>query len=185
MPHSNILDPQATALIVIDVQEAFRDAVPDFAVTARRVATALQGFQILGLPVLVTEQYPKGLGRTAKEITSVLSANSEVYEKTVFSSCGAEAFVDRLITLGIKQTVICGLETHICVNQTAHDLMAHGFQVHVLCDCVASRSESNRLVGLAKMLRSGVIESSIEMALFELMHDAKHDKFKEIQSLIK
>jgi nicotinamidase-related amidase len=185
MPHPNILDSKTTALIVIDVQEAFRNVITDFAVTAKRVATAVRGFQILGLPVLVTEQYPKGLGHTAEEIKRVLSDNPEVYEKTVFSSCGAEAFVEKLNALGIKQTVICGLETHICVNQTAHDLLNHGFQVHVLCDCVTSRFEYNRLAGLAKMRRSGVIESSTEMALFELMRDAKHEKFKEIQALIK
>lgn len=184
--HKNILDPKTTALIVIDVQEAFRDAIPDFGITAKRVATAVRGFQTLGMPVLVTEQYPKGLGRTAEEIMSTLSAASpEVYDKTVFSSCGADAFVDKLDALGVKQTVICGLETHICVNQTAHDLIDRGFQVHVLCDCVASRFEYNRLAGLAKMRRSGVVESSTEMALFELMRDAKHEKFKEIQNLIK
>jgi nicotinamidase-related amidase len=185
MSHPHILDPNSTALIVIDVQEAFRAAIPEFAVTASRVATAVRGFQILGLPVFVTEQYPKGLGHTAVEIMSVLSDNPEVYEKTVFSSCGADAFVDKLNALGVKQSVICGLETHICVNQTAHDLLARGFQVHVLCDCVTSRFEYNRLAGLSKMRRSGVIESSTEMALFELMRDAKHEKFKEIQSLIK
>ncbi|MFN0139026.1 MAG: isochorismatase family protein [Pyrinomonadaceae bacterium] len=185
MPHPNILDPKATSLIVIDVQEAFRTAIPDFEITARRVASAVRGFQILGLPVFVTEQYPKGLGNIADEIKSVLSDNLEIYEKTVFSSCGADTFVDRLNGLGIKQTVICGLETHICVSQTAHDLLDRGFQVHVLCDCVTSRFEYNRLTGLAKMRRSGVIESSIEMALFELMRDAKHEKFKEIQALIK
>lgn len=185
MPHPNILDPKTAALIIIDVQEAFRTAIPDFEITARRVATAARGFQILGLPIFVTEQYPKGLGNTALEIKSVLSEKLEIYEKTVFSSCGAEAFVDKLNARGIKQTVICGLETHICVNQTAHDLLTRGFQVHVLCDCVTSRFEYNRLAGLAKMHRGGVIESSTEMALFELMGDAKHEKFKEIQALIK
>lgn len=185
MPHKNILDPESTCLIVIDVQEAFRSAIPDFAITAKRVATAVRGFQILGLPVFVTEQYPKGLGNTADEIKGVFSANAEVYEKTVFSSCGADEFVDKLNAQGIKQTVICGLETHICVNQTAHDLLERGFQVHVLCDCVTSRFEYNKLAAIAKMRRSGVIESSIEMALFELMRDAKHENFKEIQALIK
>ena len=185
MPHKNILDPKSTCLIVVDVQEAFRNVITDFAVTAKRVATAVRGFQILGLRVFVTEQYPKGLGHTAEEIKSVLSDSCEVYEKTVFSSCGAEAFIEKLNSLGIKQTVICGLETHICVNQTAHDLLDRGFQVHVLCDCVTSRFEYNRARGLAKMRRSGVIESSAEMALFELMRDAKHEKFKEIQALIK
>lgn len=183
--HGNILDPGTTALIVIDVQEAFRSVIPDFEVTAERAARAVRGFRILGLPVFVTEQYPKGLGRTAKEILEAFADQPEVYEKTVFSSCGDAALVERLEALGIGQTVVCGLETHICVNQTAHDLLNCGFQVHVLCDAVTSRFEYNRLAGLAKMSRSGVIESSTEMALFELMRDAKHEKFREIQALIK
>jgi nicotinamidase-related amidase len=114
-----------------------------------------------------------------------LSEDLEVFEKTTFSSCGAEPFVAKLEELGVKQVVLCGLETHVCVNQTAHDLFDRGFQVHILCDCVTSRFEYNRLAGLAKMRRCGVIESSIEMAFFELMRDAKHEHFKEIQALIK
>jgi nicotinamidase-related amidase len=86
---------------------------------------------------------------------------------------------------GITQVVVCGLETHICVNQTAHDLLDLGFDVHLLTDCVASRFEHDKLAGLEKMKASGVIMSSIEMALFELLRDSSHDKFKEIQQLIK
>jgi len=185
MPHPNILDPKHSALIVIDIQEGFRNAIPEFGLIASRAATVVRGFQILGLPILVTEQYPKGLGHTADEITSVLTVADEVFEKSAFSSCGANAFVAKLNDLGIKQVLICGLETHVCVNQTAHDLMMRGFQVHILADCVCSRFEYNKEAGLAKMLASGAISSSIEMALFELMSDSKHEKFKEIQSLIK
>lgn len=174
-----------TALAVIDIQEAFRSVIPDFETLAVRASVAVQGFQLLGRPVLVTEQYPKGLGPTAEEIRMVLPLGHEVYEKTTFSSCGASALVDRLNELDIKQVVVCGLETHICVDQTVHDLLYRGFQVHVLCDCVGSRFDYNRLAGLAKMIRSGAIESSIEMALFELMRDARHEQFKEIQALIK
>lgn len=171
--------------MVVDIQEAFRDVIADFAAIAQRASIAVRGFQILGVPVIVTEQYPKGLGKTADEIKQVLPEDFEVFEKTAFSSCGAEHFVAKLEELGVKQVVLCGLETHVCVNQTAHDLLDRGFQVHVLCDCVTSRFEYNRLAGLAKMQRSGVIESSIEMAFFELMRDAKHEQFKEIQKLIK
>lgn len=185
MPHPNVLDPNHAALIVIDIQEGFRSAIPAFGSIASRAATVVRGFQVLGLPVLVTEQYPKGLGRTADEIKNVLAAPAGVFEKSAFSSCGAEAFVAKLDELGIKQVVICGLETHVCVNQTAHDLMARGFQVHILTDCVCSRSDHDREAGLAKILASGAIPSSIEMALFELMQDSKHGEFKEIQSLIK
>jgi nicotinamidase-related amidase len=109
----------------------------------------------------------------------------EVFEKTAFSSCGSAAFLDRLKSLGIEQVLLCGLETHVCVNQTAHDLLDNGFQVHLLTDVVCSRFEVNKAAGLAKMQMSGVIPSSIEMALFELMRDARHEQFKAIQSLIK
>lgn len=185
MPHPNILDPKHTALVVIDIQEGFRNAIPDLGLIASHAGTIVRGFQILGLPVLVTEQYPKGLGHTVDEIKRVLSEADEVFEKSTFSSCGAEAFVAKLIDLSIKQVVICGLETHVCVNQTAHDLLDRGFQVHILTDCVCSRFEHNKAAGLTKMRDSGVISSSIEMALFELMRDSKNEKFKEIQALIK
>ncbi len=183
--HPNILRPDTAALIVIDVQEAFRHVVPEFEAVAVKVSTAVRGFLALGLPVLVTEQYPKGLGHTAEEIRLVLPDDAEIFEKTAFSSCGADAFVARLNELGTQQAVLCGLETHICVNQTAHDLLDRGLQVHLLTDAVCSRFEENKAAGLEKMRVGGVIPSSVEMALFELMSDAKHEKFKEIQALIK
>ena len=185
MAHPKLLDSKTTALIVVDIQEAFRNAIPDFALLASRASIAVRGFQILGVPVLVTEQYPKGLGSTAEEIRRVLPDNSEVFGKTAFSSCGAEQFVAKLEELGIKQTVLCGLETHVCVNQTAHDLLDRGLDVHILIDCIFSRFEHDKVAGLAKMQTSGAVPSSIEMALFELMRDAKHAQFKEIQALIK
>ncbi len=185
MPHPNLLDNSKTSLVVVDIQEGFRSAIPDFALVASRASTVVRGFQILGVPVIVTEQYPKGLGRTAEEILFVLPDDFEVFEKTAFSSCGAEPFVSKLEELGVKQVVLSGLETHVCVNQTAHDLLDRGFQVHLLTDCVCSRFEHDKLAGLAKMQGSGVISSSIEMAFFELMRDSKHEHFKEIQNLIK
>ncbi len=185
MPHPKILNSKTAALVVIDIQEAFRNVIPDFGVVASRAATAVRGFQILNVPVIVTEQYPKGLGRTADEIRSVLAENSRVFEKSAFSSCGAGGFAEYLDELGVSQIVICGLETHVCVNQTAHDMLERGYDVHLLIDCVCSRFEINKQAGLAKMQSSGVLPSSIEMALFELMSDSKHTNFKEIQQLIK
>ncbi len=185
MSHPNLLDIKKTTLIVVDVQEAFRNAIPDFALVVSRISTAVRGFQTLGVPVIVTEQYPTGLGHTAEEIQLVLTGGNEAIEKTAFSSCGGAGFYSKLEEFGVSQIVLCGFETHVCVNQTAHDLLDRGFQVHIMSDCVASRFDYNRLAGLSKMQRSGAIESSTEMALFELMRDAKHEKFKEIQALIK
>jgi nicotinamidase-related amidase len=185
MPHENTLDATRAALVVIDMQESFRAAIPDFADTAQRVATAVTGAQLLGLPVVVTEQYPRGLGRTAAEITAALAPGIEPVEKTAFSSCGAQEFVARLERAGARQIIVCGIEAHICVNQTAHDLLARGFQVHLLTDCITSRTARNREAGLAKMQRGGAIPSTVELALFELLRDARHEQFKAVQKLIK
>lgn len=187
MLHKRVLDSTKTALVVVDIQEAFRHAVGDFSLIASRASMAVRGFQILGLPILITEQYPKGLGRTAEEILFSLPPEPEFefIEKTAFSSCGASGFLEKLEAAGIKQVVLCGLEAHVCINQTAHDLLAHGYEVHLLTDCVASRFEHDKQAGLAKMRESGVVSSSMEMALFELLRDAKHKQFKEIQELVK
>src|SRR5687768_14557210 len=185
MPHKNILDVSKAALLVIDVQEAFRNVISDFERLTSRIPLAIRGFQILERPVFVTEQYPKGLGRTIEEIRAVLPADFEYLEKSAFSSCGAAGLKNGFKAGELKQIVICGLETHVCVNQTAHDLLDLGFDVHLLTDCVASRYEHDKAAGLSKMLASGVLSSSVEMALFELMRNAQHEKFKEVQGLVK
>jgi nicotinamidase-related amidase len=180
-----MLQKEKTVLVVIDMQEAFRQTIGDFALIASRISTAVRGFQILGLPVIVTEQYPKGLGKTAEEILSVLPEDFRAIEKTAFSSCGAKYFLDKLEALGAKQIVLCGIEAHICVNQTAHDLLDKNFEVHLLQDCVGARFEYNKLAALRKMQLAGVVPSSVEMALFELLRDSRDEHFKEIQKLIK
>ena len=185
MRHENTLELGQSALVIIDMQESFREAISDFAEVAARCALVAHAAQLLGLPIVVTEQYPKGLGRTAGEIRAVLPEGLEPVEKTAFSSCGAQEFVARLEAAGARQVMLCGIEAHVCVNQTAHDLLARGYQVHLLTDCVSSRTAQNRQVGLDKMFRSGALPSSTEMALFELMRDARHEQFRAIQKLIK
>ncbi len=185
MRHENTLDAAHAALVIIDVQEAFRPSIPDFTELAARIALVAHAAQLLGVPLLVTEQYPKGLGRTAAEIRAVLPPSLAAIEKSAFSSCGAQTFTDELERLRIRQALVCGIEAHVCVNQTTHDLLARGYQVHLLADCIASRAAHNRETGLAKMQQSGALLSSIEMALFELMRDARHEQFKAVQKLIK
>jgi len=185
MPHPAILDPSKCALVIVDVQEAFRNVIPEFANIVMRISTAVSGFQLLEIPILVTEQYPKGLGRTAEEISLSLPDNVERFEKTAFSACASEAFTQKLEDLDISQVVLSGVETHVCVSQTAHELLDAGFEVHILTDCVASRFDKDREAGLSKMYASGVDPTSVEMAFFELMRDSSHNKFKEIQALIR
>ena len=185
MRHENTLDARQTALVIIDMQEGFRASISDFAETSVRIALVAHAAQLLGVPVVVTEQYPKGLGHTAGEIRAVLPPSLEPVEKTAFSSCGAQAFTGELERVRARQILVCGIEAHVCVNQTTHDLLARGLQVHLLTECITARAAHNRQAGLAKMQQSGALPSSIEMALFELMRDARHEQFKAAQKLIK
>lgn len=185
MSHSNTLELTQATLTIIDMQEAFRTKIADFNQIAERTALVTQAANLLNLPVLVTEQYPKGLGHTASEIKTLLSSSTTIIEKTSFSSCGAKQFQEQLEENGVRQVLVCGIEAHICVNQTVHDLLAGGYQVHLLTDCISSRKADDKTVALAKMYASGAVPSCVEMALFELLRDAKHEQFKAIQGLIK
>lgn len=185
MSHPRVLDRNRTALVVVDLQEAFRNVIPKYEHIVSRAKIAVEGFQILNLPIIITEQYPKGLGRTTSELLEILPEDFDFVEKTAFSSCGSTPFLEKLRKTDVSQIVLCGLETHICVNQTAHDLLTEAFEVHILNDAVGSRHEEDKATALSKMTKNGVVPSCVEMALFELLRDAKHEQFKEIQNLIK
>ncbi len=174
-----VLDRRAAALLVVDVQEAFRPAVAGFDAAAARTAILLRGAQILGLPVVVTEQYPRGLGRTVPEVLDHLEGPRPL-EKTAFSACRAEGF-----GIGSRtQALVCGIEAHVCVSQTVHDLLDRGVEAHVAADAVASRSPADREIGLAKMAAAGAVLTSTETALFELLGEAGTPEFKAIQGLV-
>ncbi len=174
------LDRARAALVVIDVQEAFAKAVEGFEAVAAQTAILVQGARTLGLPVLVTEQYPRGLGDTVEPVRAALGDDVERLPKTVFSAVRADGFDLQ----GRDQALVCGIETHVCVNQTVHDLLAGGVETHVAVDAVGSRTAANRELGLRKMEKSGAILTSAETALFELLGEAGSDEFKTIQKLV-
>ncbi|HEY8867521.1 MAG TPA: isochorismatase family protein [Solirubrobacteraceae bacterium] len=177
---SRMLERDRTTLVVVDVQEAFRTAVGEFDAVARGAAVLVQGARALDVPVIATEQYPKGLGATVPEVGEHLDG-VEPLSKTAFSACRAKGF-----HLGRRdQALVCGIEAHVCVSQTAHDLLERGVQVHVAADAVTSRTAANRRLGLRKMEDSGAILTSVETALFELLGEAGTPEFKTIQTLIK
>jgi nicotinamidase-related amidase len=183
--HRNTLQLEKSVLIIIDMQEAFREKIAKFTKVAEGIGVMTQAAKLLRVPALVTEQYPKGLGHTASEIAEVLPEETEVIEKTTFSSCGVSPFLEQLRKTNASQVIVSGIESHICVNQTVHDLLANEYQVHILLDCITSRKSKDRKAGIAKMQSAGAIPCSVEMALFELMRDAKHEQFKAIQKLVK
>lgn len=177
---SGLLERDRAALVVVDVQEAFRPAVGEFEAVAANAAALVQGARELDIPVVVTEQYPRGLGETVPEVAEHLDGIPRL-EKVVFSAARAEGFDLH----GRDQALVCGIETHVCVSQTVHDLLDRDVEVHVATDAVTSRSAANRRVGLAKMERAGAVLSSVETALFELVGAAGSDEFKAVQRLVK
>lgn len=172
----SLLDREQAALVVVDVQEGFRPYA-SFAGVAGAVRKLVEAARILGVPRLVSEQYPKGLGHTAPEVAI---EDERVIEKTVFSAARAEGFV----LGGRSQAIVCGIETHVCVSQTVHDLLESGVEVHVPADAVGSRHAIDYERGLERMERAGAVVTTVESALFELLERAGTPEFKAVQALI-
>jgi nicotinamidase-related amidase len=172
----SLLARDRAALVVIDVQEGFRpyDAFAGVAASAGKLLAAAR---ILEVPALVSEQYPKGLGATAPEVGA---EDEPRLEKTVFSAARADGFDLQ----GRSQALVCGIETHVCVSQTVHDLLDAGVEVHVPADAVGSRHALDHERGLERMQRAGAVVSSVEAALFELLERAGTPEFKAVQKLI-
>ena len=187
--HPDSLAPQSTVLLIIDVQQRFRQAMAGFEVMLSGCLRLAETFRHLELPVFVTEQYPKGLGRTVDELKETLSeeiaGEAAVGEKTTFSSCGCDAVTTLLKKKNATHVVVCGIETHVCVQQTVHDLLALDYKVHVAVDAVESRHAAHREVALERLARVGATLTTTEMAAFELLVDAKHPKFKAVQAIFK
>jgi nicotinamidase-related amidase len=171
-----LLARDRATLVVVDVQESFR-GYGAFDGVASACAKLVQAARILDMPALVSEQYPSGLGHTAPEVG--LTDEPRI-EKTVFSAVRADGFD----LAGRDQAIVCGIETHVCVSQTVHDLLAQGVEVHVPADAVGSRHEIDYQRGLERMERAGAVVSTVETALFELLERAGTPEFKAVQKLI-
>jgi nicotinamidase-related amidase len=175
------LDRERAVLVVVDIQEAFRKAVPSFGAVAEAAATLVRGAEAMGIPIVVTEQYPKGLGHTVPEVAEHLPDGLKLIEKVRFSAAEAEGFdLD-----GRDQALVCGIETHVCVNQTVLDLLDQGVEVEVVGDAVGSRTDENRELGLHKVEDAGAVLTSVETALFELLGGSDAAEFKQVQALVK
>lgn len=179
-----LLHPSASALLVVDVQEAFRPVMTAFDAMAGRCAALVRTFGLLDLPVVVTEQYPKGLGGTVEVVREALPAGA-VPDKTAFSSLACGQVRGLLEASGTRSVVVCGIEAHVCVSQTVHELLAENYRVHVAVDAVLSRHAQDRDVALRRMESAGAVLTTAEAAAFELLRDARHPRFKAIQALFK
>lgn len=187
MPQPALCRAEDSALLIVDVQERLAGAMSaeDTARVEARCTRLLQAADRLQLPVLLTEQYPKGLGPTREGIRQVLPQHSQAFEKTRFSCCGATDFITRLQTTGRRQVVIAGMETHVCVLQTALELHNLGFECFVVEDAVCSRDPANHANALARLRQAGVVASNSESVLFEWLRDAGHEHFKAFSQLVR
>lgn len=181
MSHPTQMSAADTGLLVIDVQEKLMPLIPGAASLTRNVAFLIDAARLLGLPVQATEQYPKGLGPTIPELAGKLP---ERPAKVTFSCCGAPAVVDGFRRAGRPKVLLAGIETHVCVQQTALDLLALDFRVYIAADAVGSRAAFDHEMALRRLERAGVVLTSTESAVFEWTGAAGTPQFKEISRMV-
>ena len=179
-----MIKAEQCCLVLIDVQEKLAQVIDRRERVISNCAVLVQIAKALGIPILWCQQNPAGLGETVAEVRAYLSGLKPI-DKFSFSCCGQQEFLERLEFLKIDTAVLCGIETHVCVFQTASDLLKHGLAVHIIADAVSSRTADNHNIGLGRMAAEGATISSTEMFLFEMLGSAKHEKFKELARRIK
>jgi hypothetical protein len=179
-----MLERQRSLLIVTDIQGKLARLMFQREELFRNIGIIIDGCKILGVPILWIEQYPDGLGATVEEIASHLEGLSPLSKKT-FSALRDERIRSGFMELNRDQILMTGIEAHICIYQTSMDMLSRGFETHVLCDAVSSRTETNKNIGLEKIIRAGGHLSSVETVLFELLGEAEGEQFKQILNLVK
>ncbi len=173
-----------TVAMVVDIQERLFPHIDRYELLEKNCRILIQGLQHLNIPLLVTEQYPKGLGPTIASLQSLLTESLPI-EKLTFSCCGEEAVTAQLGKWNRKNVIVFGIESHVCVLQTTLDLLELGYQPIVIEDCTFSRKASDKHTAISRMEQSGALISTFESILFELCRTAGTEEFKGISRLVK
>ena len=179
-----MLTTKNTCLVIIDIQEKLLPVMQNPEQVVKNTAVLIRIAQALDIPIFWCQQAPKSLGPTVGELSALLEG-VEPIDKSTFSCCGDETFMERIDVLKSQTAIVCGIESHVCVFQTVRDLIQHGLYVHVVADATSSRTNENKAIGLDRMVKEGAVITSTETLLFELLRDAKHPKFRELAKLIK
>lgn len=180
-----MLNIEDSVLVIIDEQEKLINASDSSENIVINTAKLAKACEILSIPVIVTEQYPQGLGETAGVIKNNLPQEAVFIEKTSFSAVNEAEFAKKISALRRRQVLICGIETHICVLQTALSFMEKGHDVYILRDCCSSRHKKENDTGIELLRQYGAGIICVEIALFDWIKTSKHPNFKEIQALVK
>jgi len=181
---SKLLKPESTALLIIDIQERILPVISNHERVVEYTLKLIKGFKALGLPIYYTEQYPKGLGPTARLIMDELG-DLKPFDKMSFSCSGAGELFNEFKQKNLSQIVVCGVESHVCVQQTVLDLIENGLQVNLAADAVSSRKEIDYLTALDRMRNHGVEVITTEAILFELLNVCGTPQFKEVSKIVK
>lgn len=182
--HPNVIDAEQAFLLVVDLQQSYAAQLHEWDRTVERACILIRAARELALPVLYTEQYPKGLGPTAPRILDALG-DAPRFEKRTLSCWGAPGLAGHVTQLGRRHAILCGIETHACISHTAHDLLPRGFAVHLPHDALGSRRPHEHELGYQKLLMSGALPASVESVVLECLRSADHPKFRAVQTLIK
>jgi len=182
---NKLLNTENSLLLIIDIQEKLLKVQHGKEKIQKNAVILAKAAKILGIPVIVSEQYPQGLGATIAEIKENLSENTKYHEKKSFSCCTNSAFDVLIKATGRNQIIVCGIEAHVCVHQTVSDLLTSGYEIFLAKDAIGSRKEYECEIGFERMIFNGAIPACTEMILFELMKCSSHENFKQIQELIK
>ena len=184
MKHKHTLTRSKTALLVIDVQDKFAPVIQGFDDLVTNATRLVLTFEMFNLPIIVTEQYPEGLGNTVEKLEEQFTM-LEVVEKLEFAATENMQFMEKVNKLGCDTFVVCGIETHVCINQTVLGLLSMGKTVHVVADAVGARHAVDHSTGLRKMENAGALITTTETVMFELAERAGTDSFKNIQTMVK
>ena len=184
MRHKKLLAADRTMLLVADVQDAFLPHIDDIGRVIQRCRVMIEAAHLLQLPIIVTEQYPKGLGRTLEPLRRILP-DQHYHNKLAFSCLEEPAIAEAILATDRKQVLIVGIEAHICVSQTAHDLQASGFEPYIAADAVSSRRTIDTQIALERMRHAGITISTTEAAIMEMTVSSRHPEFKNISHTIK
>jgi nicotinamidase-related amidase len=178
------LRPGTTGLLVIDIQQPLLDVMWNRDTLLLNAPRLIAGARLLGVPIVVTEQNPTRLGATVPPVAEALGEHTPL-SKMSFSCCGEEPAMRAIEAPNREAWLLCGVEAHVCVSQTALDLLARGHRVHVVSDATGSRTRANREAGLERVRQAGAVVTTTEMALFELLGTAEAEQFKAVQRLIR
>jgi len=181
---NKLLIPENTTLLIIDIQERILPVMNNFQRVVDNTLKLIKGFKVIVLPIYFTEQYPIGLGPTLTSITDALG-DLKPFDKMSFSCSGAADLFEEFKKKNLSQIVVCGIESHVCIQQTVLDLLENGFQVNVAADAVSSRKEIDYHTSLERMRYHGAEVTTTESILFELLNVCGTSQFKEVSKIVK